>query len=122
LQWSIEKTVAKVLPGTILRRYGGKYIYKDGQVDQVVLSNNTLLLLRDNNYMFELVPISETKFHIRGQVPYKYLTMDASGNRFVYFNRNENQRAINNSKNTLFNTIYRILTVRVAYFLVNFDL
>lgn len=93
---TIEKTIAVdlvkgvVLSEAILKNFEGSYTYENGYVDELVLLNGILFLRREGAYIYELLPLSKTKFHIKGQVPYKHLTMNSSGNGFVYFNGKKN--------------------------------
>lgn len=96
---TIEKTISVdlvkgiKLSEAILKNYEGTYTYENGNADELVLLNHNLFLRREGAYIYELIPLSETKFHIRGQAPYRHLTMNTSGNGFVYFNGKENLNA-----------------------------
>ncbi|MFL0352637.1 MBL fold metallo-hydrolase [Xanthomarina sp. GH4-25] len=95
IQRTIDKTIAVDFVDTIelnanaLKNYEGIYQYENGQVDEIILQNGTLILRSEGNYMYEIVPILETKFHIKGQFPNKYLTFDATNTQFVFFNGKE---------------------------------
>ena len=96
---TIEKTISVnlvlgiKLSKAILKKYEGTYTYENGNTDELILLNGILFLRREGAYMYELAPLSETKFHIKGQAPYRHLTMNSSGKGFVYFNGKENLNA-----------------------------
>ncbi len=99
IQRTIDKTIAVDIVDTIelnanaLKNYEGIYQYENGQVDEIILQNDTLILRSEGNYIYEIVPLLETKFHIKGQFPNKYLTFDITNTQFVFFNGKESLTA-----------------------------
>lgn len=99
IQRTIDKTIAVDIVDTIgldtniLKKHEGIYTYENGQIDEIILQNSTLILRSEGNYIYEIVPLSETKFHIKGQFPNKHLTFDSSKNLFDFFNGKESLSA-----------------------------
>lgn len=95
---TIEKTVSvdynssTPLPESA-KNYEGKYQYKNGEVDELIFRDKKLMLRRKGAYIFELSTLSDTKFHIKGQVPYRYISFSNDGKELTYFNGKESQIA-----------------------------
>lgn len=95
LQRIIDKTisvemVSKIaMPENILRDYEGLYQYENGQVDEIIYQNNKLIFRSEGNYIFEIIPLTETKFQLKGQSPTKHLTFDKGRQQFTFFNGDE---------------------------------
>lgn len=96
---TIEKTISvDLIPSTFistkkLKNYEGKYSYNDGKTDEIVLLGSKLILRQEGAYIYEIVPITEIKFHIKGQSPHSQITFDSDHNEFVHFNGKENLKA-----------------------------
>ncbi|WP_024771886.1 MBL fold metallo-hydrolase [Aquimarina macrocephali] len=96
---TIEKTISVdynsiiPLPEDVLKSYEGMYQYKNEKIDELIFQDKKLILRRKGTYIFELSALSNTKFHIRGQVPYRYITFSNGGKELTYFNGKENQIA-----------------------------
>lgn len=96
---TINKTIASdlipsvQLPGSMLKQFEGTYRYSNGQVDEIIYENGKLLFRSKGLYIFEIIPLSETKFQVRGQFPGKHLTFNAATSSFEYFNGKESLRA-----------------------------
>lgn len=96
IQRTIDKTIAVDVVDTIghntntLKNYEGIYQYESGQVDEIILQNGRLILRSKFNYIYEIVPLSETKFHVKGQFPNKHLTFNVANKQFVFFNGKDN--------------------------------
>lgn len=92
LEKTIEKTISVDLIKSIsisennLKEYEGIYQYDDGRTDEIISQNGKLILRSKGAYMYELSPLSKTKFHIKGQAPHKHLTFTNSNKEFTYFN------------------------------------
>ncbi|KOF04473.1 hypothetical protein OB69_01380 [Roseivirga seohaensis subsp. aquiponti] len=92
---TINKTISADLASNFsisennLKQYEGFYQYENGQVDEIILEQGKLILRSEGAYIFEITPISETQFHLKGQFPNKHLTFNAAKNSFVYFNGTE---------------------------------
>ncbi len=98
LKQTIEKTISSDLvvgidlPASTLRQFQGKYGYDGGEVDAVILLDTKLYLYRQG-YMFELIPLSKRKFHVRGQAPHRNVTFNLQGKVLVYFDGKESRVA-----------------------------
>lgn len=100
---NIQRTIDKVISvdlvasipisESILKRYEGIYQYENGQVDEIIYQNKKLIFRSKGNYIYEIAPLSETKFHINGQFPNKYLIFKNSGNEFEFLNGKDNSVA-----------------------------
>lgn len=96
---TIEKTISvDLIPSTPistenLKNYEGKYSYNDGKTDEIVLLGSKLILRREGTYIYEIVPITKTKFHVKGQSPHRHITFESDNNKFVHFNGKENLKA-----------------------------
>lgn len=88
----IEKTISSEfipsinLSNDILESYEGVYQYENGESCEVIFKNGKLILGKENEYIYEIIPISKTKFHVKGQYPYRHVTFDNSNSELVYFN------------------------------------
>lgn len=95
IQRTLDKTISVdfapnfTLSEKKLKKLEGTYQYENGQVDEIILQDNKLILRSKGNYIYEIMPLSETKFHLKGQFPNKYLTFEISSNQFVLFNGEE---------------------------------
>ncbi|MFK7845765.1 MAG: MBL fold metallo-hydrolase [Rhodothermales bacterium] len=56
------------LPTHRLLAYEGWYSMEDGSMIEVKLMSESLYLLDKGNYMVQLIPVSETRFHMRGRL------------------------------------------------------
>jgi glyoxylase-like metal-dependent hydrolase (beta-lactamase superfamily II) len=96
LQRTLNKTISAELAPSVtlsenkLKTFEGTYQYENGQVDEIVYQHDKLLLQSKGNYIYEVVPISETKFYVKGQFPNKHLTFGNHNKQFVFFNGNDN--------------------------------
>ncbi|GGX22354.1 MBL fold metallo-hydrolase [Aquimarina muelleri] len=96
---TINKTVSVDLFNSIdislniLKGYEGFYEYKNGQIDEIIFQNSKLLLRSEGLYIYEIAPISKTKFHIKGQIN-KHVIFDNTNQKFIFFNGKENLEAI----------------------------
>ncbi|WP_082994841.1 MULTISPECIES: MBL fold metallo-hydrolase [Aquimarina] len=95
---TIEKTISvDYNSGTAFpenaKNYEGMYQYKDGEIDELIFQDKKLMLRRKGAYIFELSTLSDTKFHIKGQVPYRYISFSNDGKELTYFNGKESQIA-----------------------------
>ncbi|WP_323758400.1 MBL fold metallo-hydrolase [Roseivirga sp.] len=92
---TINKTISVDLISDVpisknkLKHYEGLYQYENGQVDEIILEQGKLILRSEGAYIFEIVPLSQTQFHLKGQFPSKHLTFNMAKNSFVYFNGKE---------------------------------
>ena len=95
---TIEKSISSELIVGIqiskntLIKYGGRYKYENSKIDEIILLNEKLYL-RNNGYMYELVPLSKTKFHIKGQAPHRQVIFNLDKNELIYFDGKENRTA-----------------------------
>lgn len=93
---TLNKTISSdLIPSTtlsknILKTFVGIYFYENGQVDEILLQQNILILKSKGKYIYEIVPISKTKFQIKGQFPNKYLTFSDNSKQFIFFNGKDN--------------------------------
>ncbi|WP_418637827.1 MBL fold metallo-hydrolase [Winogradskyella sp.] len=87
---SVDLVVSKDLSEKTLKNYEGIYEYENGQVDEIIYQNKKLLFRSKGKYIYEITPLSEIKFHIKGQFPNKYLVFKNSGNEFEFFNGKKN--------------------------------
>ena len=96
---TIDKTIAAdlipsvQLPESRFKQFEGTYRYSNGQVDEIIYENGKLLFRSKGLYIFEIIPLSETKFQVRGQFPVKHLTFNTATSSFEYFNGKESLRA-----------------------------
>lgn len=99
---TIEKTLSvEFIPAisvseNVLRSYEGRYAYGTGQINELVFQDGVLFFRSEGAYLFELAPISKTKFHVKGQAAQQHVTFAESGNAFTYFNGKENLEANRN--------------------------
>lgn len=99
IQRTLDKTIsvdlmAEInLPDNELKSYEGFYIHENGQTDEIVIEDERLLLRSDGNYIYELLPSSSNKFHIKGQFPHQHLTFNKSNQQFTFFNGKQNRTA-----------------------------
>lgn len=90
LRQTLEKTISSDLifgveiSTDVLIAYEGKYEYTNNKVDEVIWLNEKLFLGRQG-FMFELIPLSETKFHIKGQALGSHLMFSSNNNELIYF-------------------------------------
>ena len=75
-----------------LKKYEGSYSYSDNTIDKIIFLEKKVFIL-SGGFMFELIPTSETKFHIRGYFPYRHVMFRQNGKELVYFNGVENKIA-----------------------------
>ncbi|MEP1150218.1 MAG: MBL fold metallo-hydrolase [Balneola sp.] len=100
IQRTIDKTISVDLIDNIsisestINSYEGMYTYQNGQTDEIIYQDNTWILRSAGNYIFELTPLSETKFLLKGQFPNKYITFDLPKQQFIHFNGKENLIAV----------------------------
>ncbi len=94
----IEKSIsADLIKGisisaNTLINYEGSYHYDNGKTDEIIFLDEKLFL-RSQGYMYELVPLSKIKFHIRGEAPLRHVIFRLEDNELIYFNGRENRRA-----------------------------
>ncbi len=99
IQRTINKTTAVDLVESIgvsentLKSYEGKYQFGDKLVAEIVYQNEKLIFRSEGSYIYEIVPVSETKFQLKGQFPYKHLTFENKNQKVVFFNGKENLNA-----------------------------
>ncbi|WP_044397924.1 MBL fold metallo-hydrolase [Lacinutrix sp. Hel_I_90] len=86
---SVDLVASVTIPENILKSYEGTYLYKNGQIDEIIYQNGKLLFRSKGQYIYEIVPLSETRFHINGEFPNKHLTFKNSGHEFEFFNGKE---------------------------------
>jgi hypothetical protein len=67
-----------------LMRYSGLYHHSDGQIDEILVEDGRLILRSIGAYIYELIPIEEHRFQIRGQVPPKYVTFNSELNKLTF--------------------------------------
>ncbi|WP_025667106.1 MBL fold metallo-hydrolase [Aquimarina megaterium] len=89
---SVDYNASAPLPENA-KNYEGMYQYKNGEIDELIFQDNKLMLRRKGAYIFELSTLSDTKFHIKGQVPYRYISFSNDGKELTYFNGKESQIA-----------------------------
>ncbi|HNP17129.1 MAG TPA: MBL fold metallo-hydrolase [Fulvivirga sp.] len=100
LQRTIDKTISVEtapqisIPEKTLKDYAGLYQYENGQVDEIIYHDQKLIFRSEGNYIFEIVPLTATKFQLKGQFPNKYLTFDSGRQQFTFFNGDEYLAAI----------------------------
>ncbi|SFN66519.1 Glyoxylase, beta-lactamase superfamily II [Bizionia echini] len=86
---SVDLVASVIVPENILKSYEGTYHYDNGQVDEIIYQNGQLLFRSKGRYIYEIVSLSETKFHVNGQFPNKYLIFKNNGDAFEFFNGKE---------------------------------
>ncbi len=86
---SVDLVASVIVPEIILKSYEGTYHYDNGQVDEIIYQNGQLLFRSKGRYIYEIVSLSETKFHVNGQFPNKYLIFKNNGDAFEFFNGKE---------------------------------
>ncbi|WP_338815468.1 MBL fold metallo-hydrolase (plasmid) [Bernardetia sp. Wsw4-3y2] len=95
LSQTIKKTVSvnlvanTIIPVTTLRSYEGSYQYENGQIDEVIYQEGKLFLRSEGNYIYEIVSLSETNFHLKGQTLNQSLIFDNVHKQFIFFNGKE---------------------------------
>jgi len=87
-----DYVVGITVPINVLRSYEGAYHYEDGTTDRVILLK-TKLFLSSSGFLFELIPLSETKFHIRGYSSHRNIVFSRKMKTLVYFNNKEKREA-----------------------------
>ncbi|MEQ9092077.1 MAG: MBL fold metallo-hydrolase [Balneola sp.] len=90
---SIEHVESTTLSEEHLRALEGSFTYSNGQVDEVIFLNRKLILQSKGKYIYEIIPLSNTKFHIKGQFPNKHLTFSDDLQQFIFFDGKENLNA-----------------------------
>lgn len=97
LQQNIAKVIATDFIAQVpvnkvqLLTFSGMYQYPDGQTDEVLIQDDNLIIRSPKKYMYELVPIDEHCFQIRGQMPPKYITFNPELNN-LSFETDKSQR------------------------------
>lgn len=90
---SIEHIESTTLSEEQLRILESSYSHENGQVDEVIFLDKKLVIRSNGKYIYEIVPLSSTKFHVKGQFPNKHLTFSEDYQQFIFFNGKENQIA-----------------------------
>ncbi|MCG8332283.1 MAG: MBL fold metallo-hydrolase [Chitinophagales bacterium] len=89
---SSDLVVGIPVPMDKIKTYEGSYLYADNTMDKIVLLGKKLFVL-SGGFMFELIPLSETKFHIRGHAPHRHITFKQGNKELIYFDGTENKIA-----------------------------
>jgi|GEM_PF-1004930 len=103
IQQTIDKTIAVDLVSRVsmtvdqLKSFEGSYTYSDGQVDEIIYQSQKLIFRSKGNYIYEIMPLSGTKFHVKGQFPNKHLTFSDNNQQVTFFNGKEDIIATKNS-------------------------
>ncbi|WP_370086210.1 MBL fold metallo-hydrolase [Ekhidna sp.] len=97
-QQTIDKTISVDLIPSIdvsydlLKGYAGDYSFEDQQVCSIIFEEDILRLGKEGAYLYELTPVSETRFHVKGQFPHRYITFTNNG--FEFFDGKKTLKAI----------------------------
>jgi len=89
---STELTKCIQLDSEQLKGIEGKYVYDDESVDQIIINENKPFLIKQSpyQYMAELIPVSENRFHIRGSIDgYMEFAFDHKTLNLTYQNSEE---------------------------------
>lgn len=96
IQRTIDKTISVDLvdnisiPEDTINSYEGMYTYENGQTDEIIYQDNIWIFRSTGNYIFELTPLSPTKFLLKGQFPNKHITFSNNNRQLVFFNGKDN--------------------------------
>ncbi|MTI86681.1 MAG: MBL fold metallo-hydrolase [Balneolaceae bacterium] len=89
---SIEKTISIDLmeeadiSEAVLKQYEGTYEYEGGNTAEILIVGGDIVFRSEGGYIYKLRPISEDRFQLKGQLTDRYVSLQKSGSKLVFFN------------------------------------